>query len=250
MRATHNHVRLPDHDSILSEVDPYEPTVPFHYDSLPPDAAEVARAAAARMNSRLKRTFLETGADLLMVKEHLNHGQFTRWLQAEVAMGIRTAERFMAAAALIAGSDKMSLLPAPTIRAIASSPKPVRDTMVKRIENDEPVTTGDVRRAIEKAKVGAIKIIRANQEPHVVNLVITKGEAQTQVMNLKITGDEAELRGTPPTEKETGQLLALVSRIRVLDEGDRNKICAALEDETRRDLIVRLMIGHLKMYNR
>lgn len=169
-----------------------------NYGNLPRDAAEVARAAATRMNSRLKRTFLETGVDLLEVKKHLDHGQFTRWLEPEFAMSVRTAERFMMAAELIAKIGKMSLLPARMLRAIACAPKIARDAMVERVQNDDPVTAEDVRRAVETARVGAMTVLTEAGGPRVINPRVRAIGAKPQVVTLTITGPKRSPRSFIP----------------------------------------------------
>ena len=93
----------------------------FDYDALDPELQEHTRAAAVRIRDRLKRNLIETGRDLIGVKERLGHGLFGAWLKAEFNMSERSAERYMNAARLLAKSDIVSDLP-PTVIHVLSAP--------------------------------------------------------------------------------------------------------------------------------
>src|SRR3954468_8151062 len=70
----------------------------FNYSALPADVAAAARAAADRIKGRHQRqiaAIIETGRDLLAIKERLGHGWFLAWLQAEFAWTDRTARNYM-----------------------------------------------------------------------------------------------------------------------------------------------------------
>jgi hypothetical protein len=54
--------------------------------------------ATARIKSRISRAvqdIIEIGRDLAIVKQHVGHGQFLKWIKTEFAMSEDTAERFM-----------------------------------------------------------------------------------------------------------------------------------------------------------
>ncbi len=74
--------------------------IPFTYSDLPAPLAAEVQAVTARIKDRLTRQvadIIETGRDLIEVKEKLEHGQFERWLDSEFGMTVRTAQRFMRA---------------------------------------------------------------------------------------------------------------------------------------------------------
>lgn len=95
----------------------------FDYAELANDVAEEARATAERIRTRLEASYIDTGRDLLAIKERLGHGHFGKWLAAEFNMNVRTAERYMGAARLAETKpDIVSNLPPTVVYAIAAAP--------------------------------------------------------------------------------------------------------------------------------
>ena len=75
-----------------------------------------AQDAATRIRSKLdkaKATFLEIGRDLLSIKAMLAHGEFSKWIEAEFDMTIRTAQNMMNAAELADKHKTLSVLSPP-----------------------------------------------------------------------------------------------------------------------------------------
>ncbi len=67
-------------------------------------------AIAERVRQRIRRTttdIIETGRDLLVVREKLEHGQFTDWLDTEFGMSDRSAQLYMRAAEWAEGKTEM-----------------------------------------------------------------------------------------------------------------------------------------------
>jgi len=130
----------------------------FDYSTLPADVATEARAVAVRVKERHERqiaSIIETGRDLLGVKNKLEHGQFSRWLDAEFGMTDRTARNYMSAADAFAGkTETISVLPPATVYALSASstPEPVRVTVIRQIEAGERVDPVAVRVMIKEAK--------------------------------------------------------------------------------------------------
>ncbi|AWN42295.1 hypothetical protein [Methylobacterium durans] len=56
-------------------------------------------AAVERYRGSLETDVLSTGRDLLAVKARAEHGLFLRWVRAEMGFLVRTAQRYMHAAA-------------------------------------------------------------------------------------------------------------------------------------------------------
>jgi hypothetical protein len=107
---------------------------PFDYTTVSADTAASLRAQAERIRSCIKRTtaaIIEIGRDLRRVKDDLGHGQFTAWVEAEVGIAARTAQRWMLVAELADKNDTVSLLP-PTI-AYKIAPKTTSPDIVSTI---------------------------------------------------------------------------------------------------------------------
>jgi hypothetical protein len=87
------------------------------------------RAGAADIKARITRTtqdIIATGCELAKAKEHLDHGQFIAWVESEIGIDRRTAQRYMAAAQFAEGkNDTVSLLPPSTVHRLASKSAPV-----------------------------------------------------------------------------------------------------------------------------
>jgi len=135
----------------------------FDYSALPADVASAARATADRIKDRHQRqiaAIIETGRDLLAIKERLGHGWFLAWLQAEFAWAERTARNYMLAAQQF--PDKSAIiadLPLNEVYLLAapSTPPSVRDAVVSRLEAGERVKPVEVRALVRDAKEAALR---------------------------------------------------------------------------------------------
>src|SRR5690606_11031277 len=67
----------------------------FDYSSVDESAANKAREAVTRIRERMQASIIETGKDLLAVKDALGHGIFGEWLRLHFTMTERTAESYM-----------------------------------------------------------------------------------------------------------------------------------------------------------
>jgi hypothetical protein len=131
-----------------------QPNVGFNYASLDPDVAAGAIEAADRIRSRMQNNMLETGRDLIAVKERLEHGAFGAWIRAEFDMSLRTAERCMNASRLLAGkSDTVSRLPHSVIYALAapSAPVAVVNKMIDDVEAGATITAAQIKTELAAA---------------------------------------------------------------------------------------------------
>jgi hypothetical protein len=130
----------------------------FNYSALPTDVADTARAVADRIKGRHKRqmeAIIETGRDLLAMKELLEHGQFQEWLHAEFAWTDRTARNYMQVVEQFADKTEIiSDLPPTEVYRLASpsTPSSVRDTVVSRLEAGERIEPVEVRELVRAAK--------------------------------------------------------------------------------------------------
>src|SRR3954468_24371743 len=133
----------------------------FNYSALPTDVADTARAVADRIKGRHKRqmeAIIETGRDLLAMKELLEHGQFQEWLHAEFAWTDRTARNYMQVVEQFADKTEIiSDLPPTEVYRLASpsTPPSVRDAVVSRLEAGRRV---EVRELVRNAKEDARRV--------------------------------------------------------------------------------------------
>jgi vacuolar-type H+-ATPase subunit E/Vma4 len=136
----------------------------FNYSALLPEVADAARAAADRIRDRRKRqmeALIETGRDLLEMKERLGHGWFQAWLHAEFAWTDRTARNFMSAAQQFADKTEIiSDLPPTELYLLAapSTPSSVRDTVVSRLKEGGRIEPAEVRALVRDAKEDARRV--------------------------------------------------------------------------------------------
>src|SRR4051794_1132116 len=80
----------------------------FDYQQLEPHVASMLKERTTFILGRIANTtaiIIETGAALSGVKETLDHGQFTTWVEAELNINVRTAQRYMAPAAFAEGKN-------------------------------------------------------------------------------------------------------------------------------------------------
>ncbi len=129
----------------------------FDYTALPADVATIAQDAAGRIRQRIDASILDTGRDLLAVKERLEHGQFGGWIEAEFTMSARTAERYINAAKFadsLGKNDIVSVLPATTIQLLAapSTPREIQDAVIQRAEAGKRVTAADLKQMLQEKK--------------------------------------------------------------------------------------------------
>jgi hypothetical protein len=139
--------------SALSAANGPEPLT-FNYASLDPDVAVGAREAAQRIQSRMRNNILETGRDLIAVKDRMEHGAFGAWVGAELDISMRTAERCMNGFRLLAGkSDTVSHLPHSIIYALAapSVPVVVVDKIIDDVEAGVTITAAQIKTEVAAA---------------------------------------------------------------------------------------------------
>lgn len=99
--------------------------VRFDYTTVAPELAALARKAADRFRGRVRAAYLDTGRDLIEIKEAMGHGKFGTWIKAELGLTPRTAEHCMNAARFLADkSETLSHLPPTVIYALAAPSAP------------------------------------------------------------------------------------------------------------------------------
>lgn len=194
---------------------------PFNYEEIESSLVSDLKAVAERIRLRLKKTaedIIEIGKDLIQVKEKLEHGQFTPWLQAEFDISERTARRFMKVAELFESkTDTVSVLTPKALYELSapSTPESVRNEVMEKLGKGDIVKAKEIQALKKRAQIE--KVRREEAERQITQLMgkIQKDQAQMleldQVLN--------KLRSKPPNvvEKE------------VLPEGYRS-IDSAIKD--------------------
>jgi len=133
-------------------------TVAFDYAQLSPETARLLRETADQIRRWRRQTIkyiIETGLNLLGVRDNLEHGQFGIWLQAEFGWTDRTARNYMAAAeAFRDKTEIISDLPATVVYQLASpsTPTAARDAVVSRLQDDKRLPLDEIRDIIADAK--------------------------------------------------------------------------------------------------
>jgi Protein of unknown function (DUF3102) len=107
----------------------------------------------AKIKASQKRLLAEVitiGLDLKRAKELLGHGHFGKWLQCEFRLSERTAQNYMNVAEHFGPQIRnVADLRLGAVFAVAkkSTPKPVREELMQRLERGETFSKGDVETA-------------------------------------------------------------------------------------------------------
>jgi hypothetical protein len=102
-------------------------TIPnFDCAELPEETANSLRESADAIRAIQRNAVVDVGKHLLRAKETLRHGAFSTWVEAEIGITVRSAERYMRTAQFLAGKpDTMSLLPPSILYRLAAPSVPV-----------------------------------------------------------------------------------------------------------------------------
>jgi hypothetical protein len=135
--------------------DPGEAPAAFDYEAMSPDVARNARAVVERYRARQKAYVIDTGRDLLAVKSQLDHGPFLEWVEREMGMTPRSAQRAMSAAEVLGDkSDTVSYLPPSVLYELSapSNPEPVCAAVLLRIEAGEVIRPEAIMNEVRSAR--------------------------------------------------------------------------------------------------
>jgi hypothetical protein len=133
----------------------------FDYSTLDDsDVATDARAAARRINDRIRTTQDEIGRELIAIQARMPRGAFGAWMAAELGFTERTATNYMGKARFVEGkSETVSLLPPAALYALAS--RSADPDVVKQVLDDveagKKVTTAVVKERLAQAKTAQKK---------------------------------------------------------------------------------------------
>ena len=133
--------------------------VAFDYSVIDADLASNLRRQATRIRTRIGKAtqdLIDIGRDLLAAKKHLiDHGDFIKWVEAEVGIARRTAQAYMAIAKL--ADDKgaaVALLPPTTVHRLASksAPPEVVSEVVAKAQSGDVLPDRTVSEMIHEAR--------------------------------------------------------------------------------------------------
>ncbi|MBF0188589.1 MAG: DUF3102 domain-containing protein [Magnetococcales bacterium] len=119
--------------------------------------SETVQAATERIKLRMKRSaedIIEIGRDLTLVKEQLDHGEFTHWLQTEFDMAVRTAQRFISVSAKF-GQKRHNVVFRPTVLyelAASTTPQSVIDYAEEKADAGKTVSVKEIKELKRKLK--------------------------------------------------------------------------------------------------
>ncbi|MFI5012039.1 MAG: DUF3102 domain-containing protein [Hyphomicrobiales bacterium] len=139
--------------------------VVFDYTVIAADTAASLRSTATRIRDRMNASIIETGRDLAAVKDMLEPGTFGSWLNAEFSMTVRSAQNYMAAAALADKYETVSYLAPTAIYRLASpsTPDAVRDAIMCRVQKGEAVSKKAISDQIAQHRRQQAEKARADQ---------------------------------------------------------------------------------------
>jgi hypothetical protein len=144
--------------------------IAFDYSAIDADLASNLRQQADRIRTRIGKAtqdLIDIGRDLLAAKKHLiGHGDFIKWVEAEVGIARRTAQAYMAIAKL--ADDKgaaIALLPPTTVHRLASksAPPEVVSEVLAKAQSGDVLPDRMVSEMILKAKFQRKKTARREE---------------------------------------------------------------------------------------
>lgn len=133
----------------------------FSYEGLPD--GDALRKQAVRIRDRMEtatkaliKAVVETGRDLMAVKQHLEHGKFCEWVEAECGFTIRSAQNYMKAACTFAEPkcETISHLQLSTVYELSAktTPPELVAQVIKRGMDGQPVSDDEVKEMLAKAR--------------------------------------------------------------------------------------------------
>jgi hypothetical protein len=177
--------------------------VAFDYSVIDADLASNLRRQATRIKTRIGKAtqdLIDIGRDLLAAKKHLiGHGDFIKWVEAEVGIARRTAQAYMAIAKL--ADDKgpaIARLPPTTVHRLASksAPPEVVSEVVAKAQSGDVLPDRAVSEMILEAKFQRKKTARH------------EGNGLPQSKQSKIEGEakeQARQKSEHPNRKNTSE---------------------------------------------
>lgn len=184
----------------------------FDYNSLTPVVSSMVMIAAERIKLRMKRTvedILEIGRELKEVKEHLPHGQFLPWIEAEFGMSEWSAQKFMQAFKQYGSKSLIITDLSPTVLyelSAPSTPEPVREAIESRAASGESVTVKEVKELKQQ-----LKDLEEQKNKRIKGLFSEKTRAEVELANVLKSQEQKD-------ESREAYIKDLATEIEKLDE--------------------------------
>ncbi|MCL1471394.1 DUF3102 domain-containing protein [Argonema antarcticum] len=171
----------------------------FDYEILESQERIVVQQRTGEIRERLQRSaqdIWEIGQKLADVRSRLKHGQFDTWLKAEFGWSRRTAYNFVNVyeafperanfAQINIATSALYLLAAP------STSQELRDEVLQRAKEGEPVTYKEIRQVIKEEKSHTLAVEKpASPKPEIVALkpkaLVEAGNSVVEVTALEIS---------------------------------------------------------------
>ena len=179
------------------------------------------RGQGERIRAKVRAStaaIIEIGRDLKAVKEHLPHGQFSAWVEAECGFTVRAAENYIRAADFAAGKNEIvSFLPATTLYAISAksaAPDVVREVLVQAANGvlvPEREVADLLRRAAQLKRMEAAEARLTSRQRRARARVAKTKEAQREDWQAERAAAEAEAIET--AQRLVGEIGASTAKI-------------------------------------
>ena len=163
----------------------------FEYAGLSKQVIKEAEAVARRIRCRIRANIIDTGEDLLSIKDKLGHGNFGPWLKFYFGMSERTAQNLMRVADVF--HDRpivVDRLPAAVIYKLAakSTPEDLRTVLHDEIRNgvlpDPKEVLARIRAASPRREQTLTDVVDVEFAPSTKSSVIILADAQASNENV------------------------------------------------------------------
>lgn len=158
----------------------------FDYAGLSKQVIKEAETVARKIRSRLRANIIETGQDLMSIKDKLGHGKFGPWLKFYFGMSERTAQNLMRAAdAFHDRAVVVDRMPPAVVYKLAakSTPEAVRNAIARDISRGALLDP--------QAVLSRIKAARSNDD-RTPRASIVVSDAKYEVLPITVNANSSE----------------------------------------------------------
>jgi len=222
-------------------------TATFDYSALDHGLADEARAVADRIRGRLRSACLDTGRDLIGMKDRLGHGHFGAWLKAEFDITERSAENYMNAFKFLEGkSETVSYLPPSVVYKLAapSAPAAVVAEVVAAAEAGMMPAPKEIKRRLADAILAerVAEVARQHAAAEAPKSPKARESRAAKQAREAAKTRAAEAQREAEEQKRVDRLTPLVKRIvSASSENDLRAMFKALNDYSDRETLWRLL---------
>jgi hypothetical protein len=166
---------------------------------------DLLKTGIKRRLDRATRDIVEIGGELMQVKVLLPHGSFTSWVESELGMSYRTANRFMNVYHRFGKVDNLADLPHSILYELAapSTPEPAINAIIDRALAGEKLTVKAARQIVRDYKT--------ESEVAAVELVVET-----------LQGGSLDL--TPANVRDANTVISDVARLKAVDLPDGDTV--------------------------